>query len=98
MKTIWKYPLEIEDQQEITVPYGAKILSVIEQNNQPVLYALVNSESARLMDMISILIRGTGHPIEERDLLGHDFVGTISTYDGRLIWHIFVEKGAKCRK
>lgn len=37
MKTIWKYPIKITDKQRVRMPAGAKILSVAEQNDEPVI-------------------------------------------------------------
>lgn len=87
MKAIYKYPLEITDFQQITLPGDAEILSVIAQDDRPVLYALVDTED-KTGRPIDIHIFGTGKPKEAIDDL--DFMATVSTCDGQLIWHVFL--------
>lgn len=89
MKTIWKYPLEIVNSQTLEVPQGCKFLSVAEQNGALVLYALVDP-SAKL-EKTEVLIRGTGHPIDEGKLLSNEFIGSVVSAGGMLVWHVFVE-------
>lgn len=93
MKTIWKYPLDITDSQVLTIPKGAHFLSVIEQSDIPVLYALVNPSLPT--EQTEVLIRGTGHPIDEAHLPRYVFLGTVGTHSGTLVWHIFVESRSK---
>tara|TARA_R110000796_G_scaffold221735_1_gene337911 strand:- start:81 stop:344 length:264 start_codon:yes stop_codon:yes gene_type:complete len=81
MKTIYKYQLTLSD-SPITMPKGAEILTVKLQNDTPTLWALIDTyvglEESRL-----IVIRGTGHHIE-------DNAKYIATYvDGPFVWHIF---------
>lgn len=45
MKTIYKYPLQVTDIQKILMPVYAQILSVQAQNNQLVLWAVVETEA-----------------------------------------------------
>ena len=85
MITIHKYPLEIVDEQQILLPRGYEILNVIEQNGIPVIYAKVDTQETKTKD-VWIRIFGTGHPIDS-DL--YNYLGTISTKGGDLIWHIF---------
>ena len=91
MKTIWKFTLELLDTQEIRLPEDSNILSVMEQDNKPVVYAIVNPEVPKLP--IIFKVRATGQPIEEDIICDYIFLGTISTYNGTLIWHIFVKEG-----
>lgn len=43
MRTIWKYPLEATDHQELMIPSGAKILDAQFQAGQLCLWAMVNT-------------------------------------------------------
>lgn len=96
MKTIWKYPLLIMDSQTVTVTEGAEFLSVIEQYGNPTLYALVDPASP--LESTEVLIRGTGQQIDEALLVSHVFIGTLKTFGGSLVWHIFVErKNVRCK-
>ncbi len=90
MKTIWKFTLDILDTQSILMPDGAEILSVSEQFDMPVLYALVDSEASVTPRMV--YIRGTGHPLNSLAANldgGAKFVGTVKTMGGQLMWHVF---------
>ena len=91
-RTIWKYTLEIVDSQTIEVPGGSELLSVIEQNNELVLYALVNPSIPT--QSFNVQIKGTGHPVDSTLLLNYYFFGTVSTRNGSLVWHIFIERKA----
>jgi len=89
MQTIYKYPLVIADFQNISIPEGAEFLSVIEQNNLPVVYFLV--DPFRDQFPLEFILLGTGHPFQEDYLEGFLYLGTVSTSGGRLIWHIFAK-------
>ena len=39
-KKIYKYPLEVQDEQVVMLPTGAKILTVQSQKDRPCLWAL----------------------------------------------------------
>lgn len=43
MKTIWKFPLEVTDEQVLMVPKGAKLLTVQKQDGKPCLWCEVDS-------------------------------------------------------
>ncbi len=61
MQKIYKYILAIEDHQECRIDHFVKVLSVIEQNNKIVLYALI--DDIYNDNILTIRIIGTGHPI-----------------------------------
>ncbi len=88
---VWKYPLEILDEQAILVPAGTKFLSLLEQNNIPTLYFLVN-DGEEDMEIISVSIRGTGHPVEREMSKVSQYIGSVSTCGGQLIWHIWIKR------
>jgi len=88
MKTIWKYELEITDEQEIKVPKGAKFLSVDFQGNSGCLWALVDSRKPKVTRTIAI--KGTGNPIDPYEDLS--FIGTFQMRKGSLVWHVFEKK------
>ena len=89
MQTIHKHILDIEDKQECRISNFVKVLSVIEQNNKIVLYALI--DDIYNDNILTIRIIGTGHPIttENEDIEDYKFANTVSTYKGDLMWHIF---------
>jgi hypothetical protein len=86
MERIYKYTLEIEDSQVLELPEGSKILSVMAQRDRVVAYALVDSAAKKTVGHI-IKIVGTGQDFP--DCREHFFLGTVSTRDGDLVWHVF---------
>ena len=81
MKTIYKYQLTLSD-NPISMIKGAEILTVKLQNGTPTLWALVD-EDEYLQESRLIVIRGTGHTIE-------DNAKHITTYmDDPFVWHAF---------
>lgn len=96
MKTIYKYPLKVKGPQTISIPEGAEFLSVIEQDDCPVVYFLV--DPSRESWPISFILLGTGHPVE-KDLSEYFiYLGTVSTFNGQLVWHIFALQSATWKK
>lgn len=88
METIYKYALELEDEQIITLKRGAEILSAQEQNDQLVLWALVDPD--RQDEKVKFYIAGTGNPLPfpgpyTRYL--YEYIDTVQ--QGRFVWHIF---------
>lgn len=83
--TIFKYTLD-GSPVTISLPRGAKILSVAEQNERVVLWAMVDPKELALQERV-IQIFGTGHPIEDAESL--TFIGTVLMHKGKLVWHIF---------
>lgn len=94
---IFKYPLGITDNQTIKLPRGAHILSVMNQHDNIVLYALVNDDEKKNVS-VSIKIVGTGHsvnfpicsPMFVND--AYKFLGTVSLYGGELMFHVFYKE------
>lgn len=94
MKTIYKYKLEIIDQQTIELPQYAEILCVGVQQENIYLWALIDTE-ATLNEMRDFEVFGKGNPVYEnkepvvvgqmktdRIYLGTCFVGVF-------VWHVF---------
>lgn len=84
MKTIYKYPIEIQDRQVLTLPKGSEILTVKMQKDYIFLWALV--ENTEETEDFEILIYGTGHPIEDVQI---KYISTIQSQIGSLVFHIF---------
>lgn len=88
MNKILKYKLENIDQQTVEIRLPARILSAIEQNNDIVLYSIVDEDKAVPTIPVDILIKGTGEIIE--DNIGiYTFLGTVELFDSKEIWHVF---------
>ena len=89
MKTIWKFPLQVTDEQFVEMPPGSEILCVQTQRETPTLWARVN-ESNRPNVFKTIIIVGTGHKVPEKaNLL---YVGTFQIMDGSFVGHVFEAK------
>ncbi len=80
---IYKYPLKLTDVQHVTMPKGARILSVHDQRGTICLWALVDasevSTEARLIEII-----GTGNPMP---VAKRQFIGTV--VQEPFVWHVF---------
>lgn len=88
-KTIWKYPLEITDKQQILMPKGAELLSLQAQDGNPKIWVLVNPEQKET-DKFDIYMYGTGHLIDGQAMKNRAFLGTFQ--HGPLVFHVFMEK------
>ncbi len=84
MYKIYKYELELEDQQTLVLPEHSKILTVIKQNNKIVLYAQVTE--SKYYDHYTIFVKGTGHSI------GYSAIYLNTVKIGMFVWHIFYKK------
>lgn len=82
---IWKYSLK-NHEEVLEIPKGFKILSVISQYNNPTVYCLVDPETEK--EKVEFFYFGTGWDLTE-NVNNLDFLGTVSTYNDSLIWHVF---------
>lgn len=87
MRKIYKYPVEVADIQTILLPLGAQILTVQEQNGQPYIWAIVDTETDS--EPRRFRLYGTGHNIETDNVL--KYIGTFQLLCGRLVYHLFEE-------
>lgn len=83
--TIWKFVLNLADEQDVLMPEGAAILSCQVQNGTPCIWALVRPD-APTQEVRRIQIFGTGHPM---DVTPKVFVGTFQIHGGALVFHVF---------
>jgi hypothetical protein len=85
--TVHKFLLpEIKDITVFSMPLGAKVLTVQEQHGKLAIWALVDLKEKVTEDRV-FMIAGTGHFIRELGKL--DYVGTVVTMGGDLVWHVF---------
>ena len=82
---IWKYPLAMVSEQQISVPEGAEFLSVHPQREEICVWALVYPASPKVKRGIRII--GTGHEFNETEL--GRYIGTVHMRDGTLVLHVF---------
>jgi hypothetical protein len=87
MKTIWKFPLQVIDSQVVSMPRGAKPLTVQVQDGKPCLWAIVDPEAAKEDRVVEI--HGTGHQTN-KTLDRHYYIGTFQLEGGALVFHAFM--------
>lgn len=90
MSAVWKFPLQVTDEQTIEAPADFKALSVHVQNGIPCLWAQVTGGAELLTHRV--WVAGTGHPLRDGAANGR-FVGSFLLHGGALVFHVFVEAG-----
>lgn len=81
---IWKFLLEIDDVQNVTMPAGARILTAQLQGEALCLWALCDEQAPKVKRAIRIY--GTGHPLP---LNPGEYIATFQLNHGALIFHVF---------
>lgn len=85
---IWKYRLNIIDEQQLFLPVDAKILTVQTQHGTCYLWTLVNEENTA-KELRKIAIYGTGNPLPDNP---GEYIGTFQMRGGDLVFHVFEVK------
>lgn len=83
--TVYKYPLELKDEQTLTLPRGAKILCTKCVRGQLCLYALV--DPAVEAEARKFAIVGTGYSLPDSD--SAEYIDTVFYRTEQLVFHIF---------
>lgn len=83
-KTIWKFPLPINDDISVYMPRGAHVIAVQPQNGVYCVWAIVDPENS--MESRQFFWRGTGHPMPDIPVR---HIGTVQQMGGALIFHLF---------
>lgn len=84
MRTIYKYPLLIKDEQELFLPIGANIIHVNVDPREQLITAWVIVETERPLEGRTIKCYGTGHILPESS---ETHLGTVMYAKG--VWHYF---------
>ena len=87
MITVYKYPLPIENSLTLPLPEYHQIVHVDTQNDQPMVWVLLDPDAPKRLFQYAIV--GTGQPVPE----GYAHVRTFQQFDGMLVWHLFAEEG-----
>lgn len=85
-ETIWKFPLEVVDEQSVEMPAGASPLTVQVQKGEPCLWARVNPANERMQRRV--FIHGTGHPLHADAMA---YLATFQLLGGTFVGHVFLE-------
>ena len=89
MKTVWKYTLPIIGGIHIQMPLHSEILSVKNQKENLVMYALIDPEISNVVGMRKFRIVGTGHHISFEN---HPcYIGSVLFQSGNFVAHVFEE-------
>lgn len=87
-KTIWKFPLVAEQVQTIEMPLGSEILTVQEQFNEPVMWAVVDPSKGKEFRFFEVF--GTGHFMTELDKnKTRKYISTFQVDSGNYVFHVF---------
>jgi hypothetical protein len=87
---IYKWALEVVDQQTLALPAGAQILCVQVQYERPCIWALVDPSAG--LEPRALLMYGTGHPVSDQ---AGRYIGTYQLDRGGLVFHVFEAKKAQ---
>jgi len=82
---IWKYVLNFEREQLVTMPSISEIMDIQMQRGVPVMWALVDPSAEEIE--VRIVVHGTGYDIDEVPYR-NEYLGTVQ--DGDLVWHFFM--------
>ena len=81
---VWKYEIPVADRPQISMPEGATILMVAEQNDVPCIWVRV--DPSRPVMPRRFQFAGTGHPLP--DGVGRH-VGSIMLSGASFVFHLF---------
>lgn len=89
-RTVWKYPIPVEDTFTLDLPTGAEVLTVANQGHPLTgadlhIWALV--DPAASPEPRAFRLAGTGHPIDTDAPLR--YVGTVIMLSGSFVVHLF---------
>jgi len=85
MKTIWKFELTPNRIQSVSLPFGAKILTVqTKGDNAPLMWVLVDPDMPPQERQLGIYTTNTAVPDEPGR-----YIGTFFIYEGSLEFHVF---------
>lgn len=88
MRTIYRYPLEIDDVQTIRAPGLVRFLSVDGSRGTIELWALVDTALPEREHEVRIV--GTGNPFpDEIRFGGFEHLGHAITHNGAFVWHVW---------
>lgn len=85
MKTIWKYELQANQIQTVSIPFGGQILSAhAKADNAPIMWVLVDPDMPMQERSLGIYTTNTALP----DNPGR-YISSFTIYEGMLEFHLF---------
>jgi len=85
MKTIWKYEFPVKDAFTHTMPEGAIVRHVADQNGTSCMWAEVDPTAPLKPRHFEVF--GTGHPMTEDMGISRIYCGTF--FQGPFVWHLY---------
>jgi hypothetical protein len=88
MKEIWKYELILEDYNIVSLPKGAKPLSVQvqgENTDHVRMWCLINLNEEEYEERVFRVV-GTGYSIKDENIV---YIDTFQLYNGSFVGHVF---------
>ena len=89
MNVVFKYPLAVEDVQDVEMHAKAAILAIHTQGETPCLWAVVDACQPKMKRRFRTY--GTGHPMDDEKEFPH-YVGTYQLRGGALVFHVFTDR------
>lgn len=83
MKRIYKYPITVDDKITLSLPLGAKILTVQMQKTCPCLWVMVDPDLPKVERRFCLY--GTGMEVKDNPF----YIGSFQMLGGDLIFHLF---------
>lgn len=87
-KIIYKYPLQLKDIQFIAMPDGAQILTIQNQDEKPVLWALVEPNTT-ITKQRAIELLGAGDELTNEIVFEHQYISTFQLTGCGDMFHAF---------
>lgn len=84
IREIWKYDINIDGSTIISMPKGARIMTIQVQNNIPCMWVYVNPSAEKEQRTFETFY--TGEPIYLAD---REYLGTYQLNNGKLVCHVF---------
>jgi len=84
-ETIWKFPLELHEEQKIEMPKGANIIHCAEQHDRICLWAEVDPKASKVYQTFYVL--GTGWDHRPKSAITH--VGSVVMSKSPFVWHVY---------
>ena len=85
MKTIWKYDLQPNRIQTVSIPFGGQILTAqAKEDNAPLMWVLVDPDMPMQERYLGIYTTNTALPDEPGK-----YISSFTIYEGTLEFHLF---------
>lgn len=90
---VYKYKLVIPNETygHVDLPVGAKILKIESQRGDYYVWCLVD-ENQKKIARHKFLVAGTGHVFKPIRIVGLEYIDTVITHGGSLVFHFWMER------